>query len=242
MLDKILVFTKKFIPKNLFEAFQPAYHFMLGYISALWYGRPSEKMIVIGVTGTTGKTTVIFLLANILKTAGLEAGYISTALFSDGVKEWLNDKKMTFPGRFFTQRLLRRMKKNKCDVAVIETTSQGVVQFRYRFINYDILLFTGLYPEHIEAHGGFENYKKAKGVLFAHLKNCSKKKINGKDISKTIIANAGNAHAGYFLDFWAERKIAFGINGHELEIKNGSEMIRAENISSNVESSRFTVG
>ena len=218
MLDRTLAFIKKFIPKSLFKALQPAYHFTLGYVSALWYGRPSEKMIVVGVTGTTGKTTVIYLLADILKAAGLKAGYISTAMFSDGEKEWLNDKKMTLPGRFFTQHLLGRMKKNGCSVAVVETTSQSVVQFRHRFINYDVLLFTGLYPEHVEAHGGFENYKKAKGELFSHLKNCRKKNINGKDIAKTIIVNADDKHAGYFLDFWADKKITFSTKGKNADM------------------------
>ncbi|OGI15415.1 MAG: hypothetical protein A2Z52_01630 [Candidatus Moranbacteria bacterium RBG_19FT_COMBO_42_6] len=262
MLDRILSFIKKFITKSIFKALQPTYHFVLGYTAALWYGRPSEKMIVVGVTGTTGKTTTIFLLANILQAAGLKSGYISTAMFSDGAKKWLNDKKMTLPGRFFTQRLLSRMKKNGCAVALIETTSQSVVQFRHRFINYDTLLFTGLYPEHIEAHGGFKNYKKAKGKLFAHLENYRKKKINGKAISKTIIVNADDANAGYFLDFWAEKKIGFtvchpgldsgsnvipvqaGIQSPRLD--SGSEagmteMIQAKNITYSIEGSRFIV-
>ena len=210
MLDRILIFIKKLIPKKIFNALQPAYHFALGYLAAFLYGNPSEKMIVVGVTGTTGKTTVVYMIAEILKSAGYKVGYISTALFGDGEKEWLNDRKMTMLGRFFTQKMLRNMQKNKCDVAIIETTSQGIVQFRHRFINYDILLMTGLYPEHVEAHGGFENYKKAKGELFAHLKNCRRKKIQGREIAKTSIINADDEHSEYFLNFWAEKKITYG--------------------------------
>jgi UDP-N-acetylmuramoyl-L-alanyl-D-glutamate--2,6-diaminopimelate ligase len=241
MLDIILAIAKKFIPAKLFKALQPGYHFALGYLATLIYRNPSEKMIVVGVTGTTGKTTIVYLLAKILKSVGMKTGYLSTAFISDGEREILNDKKMTMLGRFWTQKMLRRMVKNKCKIAIIETTSQGIEQFRHRFINYDILIFTGLYPEHIEAHGGFENYKKAKGALFAHLKNCRKKNVNRKEIIKTIIANADDAHAGYFLDFWAERKILFGIRNHESGIENGSEMIRAENINSSAEGSQFTV-
>lgn len=206
----MLNFIKKFIPKKIFTALQPSYHFLLGYLAALWYGNPSEKMIVVGVTGTTGKTTTIYLIAEMLKSAGIKAGYISTALFGDGEKEWLNDRKMTMLGRFFTQKILKRMQKNGCKVAIVETTSQGILQFRHRFINYDTLLFTGLYPEHIEAHGGFENYKKAKGKLFEHLKECKKKKISGKEIPKISIINTDDEHGKYFLDFWAEKKITFG--------------------------------
>lgn len=234
MTDNILNFLKKIIPQPVFQELQPAYHFALGWLAAFWYGRPSEKMIVVGVTGTTGKTTTIFLAAEILKSAGLKTGYISTAIFSDGKKEWLNDKKMTMPGRFFTQRLLRQMTENKCDVAIVETTSQGITQFRHRFVNYDILVFTGLYPEHIEAHGGFENYKKAKGKLFAHLKNCRKKKLGGKEIAKTIIVNADDEHADYFLNFWSDNKLKFGI-------KNNSTEMRAENINFDEKGLQFSV-
>lgn len=216
---------KKIIPKKLFRAFQPAYHFILGWVSAAWYGWPSEKLIVIGVTGTTGKTTCVYLISKVLEGAGYKVGYTSTAMFSDGKKEWLNDKKMTMVGRFFTQRILRDMVNSGCQYAIVETTSEGIVQFRHRFINYDILLFTGLYPEHIESHGSFENYKEAKGRLFTHLKNCktkycddkkkvekrlsSLKKINLNRVKKAIIVNGDDEHAGYFLKFWAEEKLVF---------------------------------
>ena len=233
MIDRILILIKKLIPKKLFKALQPFYHFLLGYVSAAWYGKPSEKMIVVGVTGTTGKTTTVFLIASILKSAGMKVGYITTAMFSDGEKEWLNDKKMTMVGRFFTQGMLKRMEENKCDVVIVETTSEGIAQFRHKFINYDTLLFTGLYPEHIESHGGFENYKKAKGKLFAHLRDCKKKKINGKEIEKTTIVNADDEHAEYFQSFWAEKKMSFGI-------QKGAE-IKAENITSDASGSRFTI-
>jgi len=163
----------------------------------------------------------------------MKVGYITTAMFSDGEKEWLNDKKMTMVGRFFTQGMLKRMEENKCDVVIVETTSEGIAQFRHKFINYDTLLFTGLYPEHIESHGGFENYKKAKGKLFAHLRDCKKKKINGKEIEKTTIVNADDEHAEYFQSFWAEKKMSFGI-------QKGAE-IKAENITSDASGSRFTI-
>ncbi len=234
MTDSILNFLKKLIPKPVFQALQPTYHFALGWLAAFWYGQPSDKMVVVGVTGTTGKTTTVFLLANILKEAELKAGYITTAMFSDGQKEWLNDKKMTMLGRFFTQKLLQEMVNNKCNVAIVETTSQGIIQFRHRFINYDILVFTGLYPEHIEAHGGFENYKKAKGQLFAHLKNCSHKRLGGKKIIKTIIVNADDKHADYFKNFWADKKLTFGIENNSAEVK-------AQNIVANNKGLQFTV-
>lgn len=243
-MEKILNIIKKYIPKKAFKALQPAYHFLLSWLSALMCRRPSEKLIVIGVTGTTGKTTVVYLIAKVLREAGFRVGYTSTAMFSDGRKEWLNDKKMTMPGRFFTQRMLDKMLRNQCQYAIIETTSEGVRQFRHRFINYDILVFTGLYPEHIESHGSFEKYKEAKGRLFAHLKKCKtkyaddKKHIRKSDtgikkldlnrVKKTIIVNGDDERADYFLGFWSEIKFAYG-KRNEIKIKD-IEAIKYNNV------------
>lgn len=226
-MDKLLHIIKKYIPAKLFSSLQPVYHYLLGALAAARYGWPSNKLIVIGITGTTGKTTSIYLISKMLAAAGYKTGFTSTAVFNDGANEWLNDKKMTMPGRFFTQKILRRMVKNNCRYAVVETTSQGIEQFRHRFINYDILIFTGLYPEHIEAHGSFSNYKEAKAKLFFHLRQCKTKYANDKKqvvraengfkkiasnrIKKVIIANADDNNAGYFLDFWAEEKISYKV-------------------------------
>jgi UDP-N-acetylmuramoyl-L-alanyl-D-glutamate--2,6-diaminopimelate ligase len=221
MIEKI----KKIIPLRVFKFLQPSYHFLMGYLAALYYGFPSKRLIVVGVTGTTGKTTTVSLLAKLLSDNNYQAGYTSTAQFNDGRREWLNDKKMTMPGRFFLQKTLNRMLKNGCKVAIVETTSQGIDQYRHRFIDYDILLFTNLYPEHIEAHGGFDNYKKAKGKLFVHLKRCLPKYINEKGevvlkpralqktelrkLKKSIIVNGDDEHAMYFLAFYSEQKSLF---------------------------------
>jgi UDP-N-acetylmuramoyl-L-alanyl-D-glutamate--2,6-diaminopimelate ligase len=224
-MDKILYKIKKYIPIKIFKSLQPIYHFLLNWLSALIYKFPSKKLIVVGVTGTTGKTTSVYLMAKMLEAAGHKTGYTSTAMFGDGKKEWLNDKKMTMPGRFFTQKMLYDMVKNKCQYAIVETTSEGIKQFRHRFINYDILVFTGLYPEHIESHGGFLNYKECKGKLFAHLKRCKTKysddfknikttdkgikKIELNRIKKTIVLNGDDEHFDYFNSFWAEKKFIY---------------------------------
>lgn len=236
MIDKILYKLKKIIPAKLFKKLQPAYHFIFSFISAAAYRWPSRKLIVIGITGTTGKTSSVFLVASALKNAGYKVGYTSTAMFGDGNREWLNDKKMTMVGRFFTQRMLREMVKNGCQYAIVETTSEGIRQFRHRFINYDVIIFTGLYPEHIESHGSFENYRAAKGRLFKHLRSCRIKYVNDakqvcypKDkldktnylhVKKTIIANGDDEQLGYFMDFWAESKIVYSLNPKCSEGKN----------------------
>ena len=218
-MNQIFIIIKKIIPQRLFKALQPIYHYVLNFVAALVFGFPSNKLTVVGVTGTTGKTTVVYMTAEILKNTGRRVGYTSTAMFSDGQNEWLNDKKMTMLGRFFTQKMLRKMVKNKCDVAIVETTSEGIVQYRHRFINYDVILFTGLYPEHIDSHGSFENYKKAKQKLFTHIGKCKKKKICGKKDCKTIIVNLDDEHAQDFLKFNADYKIGYTQNA-DTETKN----------------------
>lgn len=218
-MNTILFSIKKCIPRALFQALQPAYHFMLSFCAAFFYGFPSKGITVIGVTGTTGKTTTIYLAAKMLQNAGLRVGYTSTALFSDGKKEWINDKKMTMLGRFFTQKMLRRMRQNKCDVAIVETTSQGIAQYRHQFIYYDTLVFTGLYPEHIEAHGSFEKYKQAKLELFRHFERQRRKGTH----KKTLIINGDDEHAADFANYAVDEKIIFTKD----EKKGGQELGKA---------------
>ncbi|NIA18287.1 MAG: UDP-N-acetylmuramyl-tripeptide synthetase, partial [Actinobacteria bacterium] len=194
-----------------------------------------------------------------LEAAGYKTGYTSTAMFNDGKREWLNDKKMTMAGRFFTQKILRDMARNKCRYAIVETTSEGIRQYRHKFINYDILVFTGLYPEHIDSHGSFENYKKAKGKLFAHLKKCETKyaddrkfvrrgvsglkKTDLNRVKKTIIANLDDEQANYFLSFQSELKFAYTKrNGKNTKETNNAEIIKYNNIEVSGDGTSFAVG
>src|SRR3989339_702002 len=164
-------FGRKIIPKPVFEFFQPAYHLTLAYLAALVYGFPSRKIRVIGVTGTKGKSSTVYFLSRILEGAGYKTAAISTIQFKIAEKEWPNSLKMTMPGRFAIQSFLAKAVKVGCQFAVLEVSSQGVLQNRHRFINFDTAVFTKLAPEHIEAHGSFENYKKYKLKFFEYVKN-----------------------------------------------------------------------
>lgn len=212
---------KKNIPRPLLQA----YHFTLARTAEFWYRHPSEKMIVIGVTGTNGKSSTTNFIAQILTELGETVGYTSTAGFSIAGKEVENKMKMTMPGRFALEHMLREMVRAGCSYVIVETSSQGLDQFRHLGINYDVAVFTNLTPEHIEAHGGFENYKKAKGKLFAHLTNRKKKTIDGHQVPKTIVANADDEHASYFASFPADAHFSFKFSEKSIAANGRTEHV-----------------
>ncbi|NQU83984.1 MAG: UDP-N-acetylmuramoyl-L-alanyl-D-glutamate--2,6-diaminopimelate ligase [Parcubacteria group bacterium] len=207
---------KRLLPKFVIRL----YHWKMAVIGAFLFGHPSREMIVIGVTGTKGKSTTSYFIAKILEEAGYKVGLTSTAIFKVGKKEWLNPTKMTMLGRLGLQKLLKDMVQAGCRYVVVETSSEGILQSRHIGIDYDVAVFTNLTPEHLESHGGFENYKKAKGKLFARLSKGRKKKLDGKLVPKIIVANADDKHAEYFLKFKADEKIKFGFEnlGFDLSI------------------------
>ena len=111
LLDKILRGIKKLIPRSVFDFFAPMYHATLAYAGALIYGFPSRTMKVIGVTGTKGKSTVTYLISQILEANGNEVAAIGSLGYKIKDKEWPNTLKMTMPGRFRLQRFLREAKR-----------------------------------------------------------------------------------------------------------------------------------
>lgn len=199
---------KTIIKKLTPEFILKFYHKSLSLLGALVYGYPSNKLKVIGVTGTNGKSTVVNMISFLLEKEGYQVGSTSTVGFKIKDKEWLNNQKMTMIGRLALQKMLNKMVQENCDYAVIETSSEGIKQYRHLGINYDVVVFTNLTPEHLESHGGFENYKKAKLKLFKHLIK-RPRKIN---TPKIIVANKDDRYFEEFIDFPADQKISFSIN------------------------------
>jgi UDP-N-acetylmuramoyl-L-alanyl-D-glutamate--2,6-diaminopimelate ligase len=107
-MDSILRLVKKLIPKNLFEKAQPAYHYLLAFFGAVRYGFPANKIKVIFITGTKGKSSTTEILNAVLEGAGKKTAMLGTIRFKIGDKVWANKFKMTTPGRFFIQRFLRQ--------------------------------------------------------------------------------------------------------------------------------------
>ncbi len=219
-----------------------AYHFALVWLAALIYRFPSRRMIVIGVTGTKGKSTTCLMVAKVLEASGFKVGLASTALFKLGEREWLNPYKMTMLGRFKLQKLLRQMVTEGCKYAVVEVSSEGIKQHRQHGINFDIAVFTNLSPEHIESHGSFEAYRAAKGKLFAKLRPnpFSRKVINGKEVHKVLIANLDNEHAPFYFHYKADEKIGFTVGAAKLP-KEVSRVITARALMLDGQGSSFEI-
>jgi len=195
---------KKIIPKFLLKW----YHFCWAFLGVVVFGFPSKNLVVIGVTGTSGKSTTTDLITRILQENGERVASISTIRFKIADKEWENKYKMSMPGRLVIQKFLKRAKDAGCKYIVLEVTSEGVRQFRHKFINFDTAVFTNLTPEHIESHGGFENYRNEKLKLFKATKN-------------NHVINIDDKNSKYFLDIPANKKIKYSFENVK-NIKIGS--------------------
>src|SRR3989344_2148603 len=166
MMENVLRSLKKIIPTPVFEFFQPVYHWLLAFAAALRYGFPSRHLKVVGVTGTSGKTTTAEMFFKIFFEAGFKAATLNGLYFRILGASEPNLLKMTTPGRFRIQKFLRDAKRAGCEYVFLEVTSEGIKQHRHKFIKFYAAIFTNLSEEHLEAHGGFENYRRAKGELF----------------------------------------------------------------------------
>lgn len=130
---------------------------------------PSRHLKVIGVTGTKGKSTTLALLAHILRKAGKSVALLSSVDMVIGSVHKKNLTGNTMPGRLFIQRFLSRARRAGCEYALIEVTSQGVIQHRHRFIDWKNVGFLDIHPEHIESHGSFDRYLAAKVKFFSYV-------------------------------------------------------------------------
>lgn len=217
-----------------------SYHRFLAWFAAFLYRRPSRKLVVIGVTGTSGKSTTCYFLAKALEAKGAKTGMMSTAQFKVADREWTNDTKMTMLGRFRLQRLLRQMVREGCAYAVVETSSQGILQHRHSKIAYDVCVFTNLAPEHIEAHGGFENYKQAKVELFRHTVALPHKSLDGEIIPRLAVLNRDDEHADAFALDGFDRTHWYGLS-EDAEIRAVQVREAIDHVSFSVDGTAFRI-
>jgi UDP-N-acetylmuramoyl-L-alanyl-D-glutamate--2,6-diaminopimelate ligase len=168
------------------------YHLSLAYIGAEFYRHPARKLLVIGVTGTKGKSSTIEMLNAIFEEAGYTTAVLNSIRIKTAEKTAPNLLRMTMPGRFFIQRFLFDAVRARCTVAILEMTSQGAAQHRHRFIDLDALIFTNLSPEHIESHGSYEAYADAKFEIGRELSRSVKR-------PRVMVANSDDKQSARYL-------------------------------------------
>jgi UDP-N-acetylmuramoyl-L-alanyl-D-glutamate--2,6-diaminopimelate ligase len=130
-----------------------------------WYGRPSERLEVIGVTGTDGKTTTCYLAVAALQAGGRRPGMIGTVAVRVGDAQRSNEDRNTTPEALELQELLADMVDAGNDCVVMEATSHGLAQSRVRNCRFKVAIVTNVTSEHLEFHGTLEAYRAAKAML-----------------------------------------------------------------------------
>ena len=152
--------------------------YAMAFISAAFFEHPAEKMKVIGITGTKGKTTTTYMVRSILENTGLKVGLVGTieTIIGDEHIPALN----TTPESYILQEYFAKMVNAQCDAVVMEVSSQGLMMHRTQGFCFDLGIFTNLEPDHIgpNEHGSFEEYMACKGMLF---KQCKIGIVNGDD-------------------------------------------------------------
>lgn len=147
------------------------YHLLRALLANISFGFPSKNMIVIGVTGTDGKTTTSHLIYHILKNEGFNVALISTVCAIIDTKEFDTGFHTTTPDSFQIQNYIAKAKKAKCEYLVLEVTSHALDQNRVFGINFAIGVLTNVSHEHLDYHKTYDAYVKTKFKLLAKAKS-----------------------------------------------------------------------
>ena len=180
---------------------------VLGPLAAAYHGFPSRDLVIIGVTGTDGKTTTCHLLHSILKRADIKAGYISTISADFGSETAPTGLHVTTPGATQIQSYLARMRSAGVTHCILEMTSHGLAQGRLRGVDIDMAVLTNVTHEHLDFHGSWENYRAAKAIMFEMLHQCHRK----ADVRKISVINADDPSEDFFAAIPADRIVRYGI-------------------------------
>jgi len=167
----LIVSESPFFPKGINSVQVKNARQALSLVASFWYGNPSRKLKIIGVTGTKGKTTVVHLIFHIMQKLGFKVGMISTVKAKMNNEEMDTGLHVTNPEPLLLQSLLRKMVDKNLEYVVMEVTSHGMDQERVYGINFDIGVMTNIAPEHLDYHKTFANYRNAKLKLFTNAKS-----------------------------------------------------------------------
>lgn len=206
-------------------------HLVTGRLAASFYDFPSRDLVVIGVTGTDGKTTTIHLLQSVLKRAtNGRTGYISTIGADFGDHEAETGLHVTTPAAHEVQAYLAQMRDAGLTHVLLEMTSHGLDQGRLAGVDIDGAILTNITHEHLDYHGTFENYRYAKSIMFRML---AEAQIQAQ-VPKFSVLNADDPSFEYFAAIPADRVVSYGIT-------NNAD-VRAQDIQFGPDGTAFMVG
>ncbi len=177
------------------------------HLAAAWHGNPARQLVMIGVTGTDGKTTTAAALFEILRRAGLASGLISTVQAQIGERALDTGLHVTTPDPMDLQALLRQMVISGLTHCVLEATSHGLAQHRVAACEFDIGVVTNITHEHLDFHGSYGAYREAKGLLFSGLE-ASAQKANGP--AKLAVLNRDDRSFEYLRQISKVPTVSYG--------------------------------
>ncbi len=196
----------------------------LARAASAFYHHPSTKLQVIGVTGTNGKTTVAFMVKQILEAAGVKTGLLGTVRYEIGDR--VIPATRTTPEALEVHQMMASMVNAGCKACVMEVSSHALEQKRVAGIDFDVAIFTNLTQDHLDYHGDMENYFGAKQKLFTKSASAGKR--------GSVVINIDDAAGARLVqDSDVEVKLTYGIQG--------AASIRATKIELSADVSHFTV-
>ena len=198
----------------------------LADLSVAFYGHPSDRLPVVGITGTDGKTSTTHLLSAILEARGrCRTGWLTTINTKIGAEVRANAADHTTPEAPLVQHTLAEMVHAGLDVAILETSSHALELDRVRGVRYRVGVFTNLSPEHLNFHGSFEAYRRAKRRLFERLPVDGLAILNADDPSSAVMRAATSARVmTYGLEQPAEitaHDVALSASGTTFRLASG---------------------
>ncbi|MDR2134067.1 MAG: UDP-N-acetylmuramoyl-L-alanyl-D-glutamate--2,6-diaminopimelate ligase [Treponema sp.] len=202
--------------------------FAMSPVAAAFYGRPSRRLAVCGVTGTEGKSTTVFLVWQLLRLLGKRAGFFSTVQYSTGGEAEWNPEHQTTPEAPAVQRLLWQMAENGAEYAVVEASSHGLSERTNRLgdVDFDAAVFTNVTREHLEFHGTWEQYRHDNANLFRALDREGSKNSGAEADKKGAarifepfgVINADDPSAAYFAETTKRRTFSYSVRGMEADL------------------------